>query len=392
VTQTETTQHRIATIDILRGLVIVIMALDHTREFTNASGWAFNPLSAEDSTPLLYVTRWITHLCAPTFVLLSGVSARLQSERLSRGALATRLVTRGLWLIVLELTLIGFAWSFSIPYLQFLQVIWAIGWSMILLALLVWLPPIVSLLIGAAIITTTSWVVQTQAETFADMPMLWGTLYTIAFIPSFENAWAFVAYPIIPWFGVMALGYGIGSIFASLRRTTWLLALGAAMIAAFIALRLPNLYGSLRPWEPGADAFWTFAAIMDVNKNPPVLHFVLITLGLVFMLAPALERMPRRVAGFFQTFGAVPLMAYVAHIVTMHLYGIVVRLIAGADIAPMFDTMRNFIFASERFGDFSLPLGYVYLVWLAVIATIYPLCRTWQRVKQRRKDWWLSYM
>jgi len=386
-------QHRIATIDILRGLVIVIMALDHTREFTNASGWAFNPLSAEDSTPLLYATRWITHLCAPAFVLLAGVSARLQSTRLSRGALATRLITRGLWLIVLELTLIGFAWSFSIPYLQFLQVIWAIGWSMILLAALVWMPPIVSLLIGAAIIATTSFVVQAQAEAFADMPALWAVLYRgVGFIPSPENAWALVAYPIIPWFGVMALGYGLGAIFASPKRTAWLLLLGGAMIAAFLALRLPNLYGNLRDWEPASSAFWTFAAIMDVNKNPPVLHFVLITLGLVFVLMPALERLPKPIAGFFQTFGAVPLMAYVAHIATIHLYAIGVRLIAGADLPPMFDTMRTFIFASERFGDFSLPIGYVYLVWFAVIATIYPLCRYWQRVKRRRKDWWLSYM
>jgi uncharacterized membrane protein len=392
-TAATTDQQRIATIDILRGLVIVLMALDHTREFTNASGWAFNPLGAEDSTPLLYATRWITHLCAPAFVLLAGVSARLQSSRLSRGALAARLITRGLWLIVLELTLIGFAWSFSIPYLQFFQVIWAIGWSMILLAALVWMPPIVSLLIGTAIIATTSLVIQTQAEAFADMPALWAVLYRgIGFIPSPENAWAFIAYPIIPWFGVMALGYGMGAIFKSPKRSTWLLVLGAVMIAAFLALRLPNLYGNLRDWEPGADAFWTFAAIMDVNKNPPVLHFVLITLGLIFVLAPALDRLPKPIAGFFQTFGVVPLMAYVAHIVVMHLYAIAVRLIAGAELTPMFDTMRTFIFASERFGDFSLPIGLVYLVWFAVIATIYPLCRYWERVKQRRKDWWLSYM
>jgi uncharacterized membrane protein len=370
------------------------MALDHTREFTNASGWAFNPLSPTDSTPLLYVTRWITHLCAPAFVFLAGASARLQAMRgLSGAALARRLVTRGLWLVVLELTLIGFAWSFSIPYLQFLQVIWAIGWSMILLALLVWMPPIISLLIGAAIITTTSFVVQTQAETFADMPLLWATLYRgFGFFPDFESAWAFIAYPIIPWFGVMALGYGMGAIFNSPKRSTWLIVLGVAMIAAFLVLRLPNLYGDLRDWEPASSAFWTFAAIMDVNKNPPVLHFVLITLGIVFTLAPALERLPKPITGFLQTFGAVPLMAYVAHIVVMHLYAIAVRLIAGAELTPMFDTMRTFIFASERFGDFSLPIGSVYLVWFAVIASIYPLCRYWSDVKRRRKDWWLSYM
>lgn len=387
-------QSRIATIDILRGLVIVLMALDHTREFTNASGWAFNPMNPEDSTPLLYVTRWITHLCAPSFVFLAGVSARLQSMRgLSGGALAWRLVTRGLWLIALELTLIGFAWSFSVPFLQFFQVIWAIGWSMILLAALVWLPPVVSLIIGAAIIATTSVLVQVPTESFGDWETVWSVVYRgIAFLPSFENASVFVAYSIIPWFGVMALGYGMGAIFASPQRTTWLLTLGALMIAAFLALRFSNFYGDPRPWEAGADSFWTFAAFMDVTKNPPSLSFVLITLGIVFLLMPALERLPKAIAGVLVAIGAVPLMAYVAHIFVMHLYAIGVRIIAGADLAAMTDTMRAFIFESDRFGTFSLPIGLVYCVWLAVIATIYPLCRYWSGVKRRRKDWWLSYL
>jgi uncharacterized membrane protein len=385
---------RVSAIDILRGLVIVLMALDHTREFTNASGWAFNPLSAEDSTPLLYVTRWVTHLCAPTFVLLAGVSARLQGMRgLTRGALSRRLLTRGLWLVFLELTLIGFAWSFSLPFLQFWQVIWAIGWSMVLLAGLVWLPPVVSLIVGAAIIATTSVLVKIPAESFGDFELLWSVVYRgVAFVPSFEAPFAFIAYSIIPWFGVMALGYGIGGIFASPKRTTWLLALGALMIVAFLVLRLPNLYGDPRPWEAGADGFWTFAAFMDVTKNPPSLSFVLVTLGIVFLLTPALERLPKTVAGFFIAFGSVPLMAYVAHIVVMHLYAIGVRLIAGADLAAMTDTMRAFIFEPERFGTFSLPIGWVYGVWLAVLATIYPLCRYWSGVKRRRRDWWLSYL
>lgn len=398
MTQTTTTgafgtPGRIETIDIVRGLVIVIMALDHTREFTNASGWAFNPLSATDSTPLLYATRWITHLCAPTFVFLAGVSARLQALRgLSGGALARRLVTRGLWLIVLELTLIGFAWSFSVPFLQFFQVIWAIGCSMILLAALVFLPPVISLLIGIAIIATTSVAVQIPTETFGDWEALWNVVYRIAFLPDFEHAAVFVAYPIIPWFGVMALGYGMGALFASPKRTTWLLSLGALMLAAFVALRFTNFYGDPRPWEPASDPFWTFAAFMDVTKNPPSLSFVLVTLGIVFLLMPLLERLPKAIAGFFLVFGSVPLMAYVAHIFVMHLYAIGVRVIAGADLAAMTDTMRAFIFESERFGTFSLPIGLVYCVWAAVILTIYPLCRYWSGVKRRRKDWWLSYM
>lgn len=385
---------RIATIDILRGLVIVLMALDHTREFTNASGWAFNPLSAEDSTPLLYVTRWITHLCAPSFVFLAGVSARLQAMRgLSGGALAWRLATRGLWLIVLELTVIGFAWSFSVPFLEFFQVIWAIGWSMILLAALVWLPPIVVLLIGVAIIATTSVLVQIPTESFGDWETVWSVVYRgIAFLPSFENASVFVAYSIIPWFGVMALGYGMGAIFASPKRTAWLLTLGALMIVAFLVLRFPNLYGDPRPWEAASSAFWTFGSFMDVTKNPPSLSFVLITLGLVFVMMPALERLPKVVAGVLLTIGSVPLIAYIAHIFVMHAYAVVVRLIAGDGLAAMTDTMRAFVFEPERFGDFSLPIGLVYCVWLAVIATIYPLCRYWSALKRRRRDWWLSHL
>lgn len=387
-------QNRLALIDILRGLVIIIMALDHTREFTNSSGWAFNPLSADDSTPLLYATRWITHLCAPTFVFLAGASVRLQALRgLAPGALSRRLITRGLWLVLLEVTVIGFAWSFSMPFFQFLQVIWAIGWSMVLLAALVWLPPMASLLIGAAIIATTSVGAQFPPGTFGEWDAAWRIAYGgVAFFPSFEDAIGVSIYPIIPWFGIMALGYGMGAIFASEKRSTWLFAIGICMIIAFIALRVPNLYGDMRPWEPGPDAFWTFGAIMDVTKNPPSLDFVLITLGLIFVLSPAIERLPKPIAGFFQTYGAVPFIAYIAHIFVMHFYAIVVRLIAGADVGAMTDTMRAFFFAPERFGTFSLPIGWVYVTWLAVIATLYPLCRWWAHVKRTRRDWWLSYL
>ncbi|RYG02064.1 MAG: DUF1624 domain-containing protein, partial [Caulobacteraceae bacterium] len=258
---------RIALIDILRGLVIVIMALDHTREFTHASGWAFNPLSPEGSTPLLYATRWITHLCAPTFVFLAGVSIRIQAINGRTGLpLARRIASRGLWLIFLELTLIGFLWSFSIPFLQFWQVIWAIGWSMILLAGLIFLPPIVSLIIGGVIVVAST-------ASLAAPPDLLGPLTGIIFrgvsiLPSFENAAIFVVYPILPWFGVMALGYGAGHIFLSPRRSHLLAIIGLAMLAAFLILRLPNLPGDPRPWAPHADAFWTIASIFDVTKNP----------------------------------------------------------------------------------------------------------------------------
>lgn len=382
---------RVALIDILRGLVIVIMALDHTREFTHDSGWAYNVLSPTDSTPLLYMTRWITHLCAPTFVFLAGASIRLQASGGRTGLpLARRIASRGLWLIILELTLIGFFWSFSIPFLQFWQVIWAIGWSMILLAGLVFLPPVVSLVIGTLIVIASTAFLAIPPDAFGG---LGGIIFRgVAFLPSVENAAVFVAYPILPWFGVMALGYGAGHIFLSPRRSTLLALIGLAMLAAFLILRLPNLPGDPRPWSPQPDAFWTFAAIFDVTKNPPSLDFVLVTLGLVFALAPAIERLPHAITGFFQTFGAVPLIAYVAHVGLMHLYAIIARAIAGGPLDPMTDTMRAFIFEQERFGTFSLPIGWVYVVWLAVVATLYPLCRWWSGVKKRRRDWWMSYL
>lgn len=383
--------NRIALIDILRGLVIVIMALDHTREFTHTSGWAYNPLSPADSTPLVYATRWITHLCAPTFVFLAGVSIRLQAINGRTGLpLAKRIATRGLWLIFLELTLIGFLWSFSIPFLQFWQVIWAIGWSMILLAGLIFLPPIVSLILGAVIIVASTSFLAIPPDAFGS---LGGILFRgIAFLPSFENIAIFVAYPIVPWFGVMAIGYGAGHIFVAPRRSQLLAIIGLAMLTAFLILRLPNLPGDLRPWEPQPDAFWTIASILDVTKNPPSLDFVLVTLGLVLALAPLIERLPRPITGFFRTFGAVPLIAYVAHIGLMHLYAIIARALAGGTLEPMTDTMRAFLAAPERFGTFSLPIGWVYAVWLAVVATLYPLCRWWAGVKRRHRAWWMAYL
>lgn len=390
---TAPTRDRIALIDILRGFVIVLMALDHTREFSNDSGWAYNALDPE-AHPLIYVTRWITHLCAPTFVLLAGVSIRLQSlGGLSPIALSSRILKRGLWLVFLELTLIGFVWSFSIPFLQFWQVIWAIGWSMVLMAGLVFAPPIVSLIVGGAIVTASSVLSAIPPDAFGPLALLWQILHRIpAFLPAPPDTQVFVVYPILPWFGLMALGYGMGALFRSERRDRNLVALGLAMLSLFLALRLPNLYGDPRPWSPGEDLTRTLYSFFDVTKNPPSLSFALVTLGMVFVAAPGLARLPKPIAGFFRTFGAVPLFAYIAHIAIMHLYAILVRVIAGASLSPMTDTMRVFVFESERFEGFSLPLWATYLTWFAVIATLYPLCRWWLGVKQRRKEWWMAYL
>lgn len=393
MTETAAAPRRIVLIDILRGFVIVLMALDHIREFTHESGWAYNALGPE-AHPAIYATRWITHLCAPVFVLLAGASIRLQAlGGLAAPALSSRILKRGLWLVVLELTVIGFLWSFSIPFLQFWQVIWAIGWSMVLMAGLVFLPSIVSFVIGAVIIVASSALAATPADAFGGFATLWQILYrTPAFLPDPAAAQVFIVYPILPWFGLMAIGYGLGHIFRAEQRDRTLILIGLVMLALFLVLRAPNLYGDPRPWSPGEDLLRTVYSFLDVTKNPPSLSFALVTLGIAFVIAPGLARLPKPIAGVFRTFGAVPLFAYISHIAIMHLYAVILRIICGASLAPMTDTMRNFVFAADRFEGFAPPLWATYLTWAAVIATLYPLCRWWIGVKQRRKEWWVRYL
>lgn len=389
---------RIAAIDVLRGLVIVLMALDHIREYLHVSGYAINPLNPEQTTPLLYATRWVTHLCAPTFVFLSGVSIFLQRARLesegarSKAALARRLFTRGLWLVVLEFTIISFAWAWSIPYLIFLQVIFTIGVSMMILSALVFLPPVAVLALGAAIIAGHNLTDGVPAEAFGALAPVWSLAHSISFLPSFENAAAFAIYPVLPWFGIMAFGYGLGQVFLSEKRDRTLAAIGGAMLALGLVLRGFNLYGNPFHWAPQADPVATVMVFLDVSKNPPSLQFVCIVLGLVLLLFPLLARLPGPAAGFLRTYGAVPLIAYIAHVYVVHAVAFASRVATGQDTSGMFNFIHNVVFDQDKLAASGFPLWYVYPAWIAVLAIIYPLCRWWAHVKRTRRDWWLSYL
>jgi len=396
---------RIAEIDMLRGLVIVLMALDHTRDYVHIGALTVNPLDPAQTTPWLYVTRWITHLCAPTFVFLAGVSAYLQfAKGKSAPNLSMFLLTRGLWLIVLELTVLSIGWSFAFPPFPFFQVIWAIGWSMIALAGLIWLPRVAVLLIGLAIVGGHNLLDPISAQQFGAWGPLWQLVHDGGpiFLTQGPPA-ALAAYPVLPWMGVIALGYGLGALFASppAQRDRTLFLLGLAMLAAFFALRWFETYGNP---PPGAGPFdigsWrdeqSFGAaamvFLNVQKYPPSLQFILVTLGAVFTLWPLLARLRGPIGSVLNTFGAVPFFFYVLHIYLVHIMAIAANAAAGKPTEGHFNYMLNLFTAPQLFQGAGFTLPWVYAVWILVLALLYPLCRYWQGLKQRRRDWWLSYL
>ena len=401
---------RIAQIDMLRGLVIVLMALDHVRDYflggPSMAGIGGNLLDPTTTTPALYATRWITHLCAPTFVFLSGVSAYLQFVNgKATPNLSRFLFTRGLWLIFLEITVLSFGWNFGFPYPFFLQVIWAIGWCMIALAALVWLPRVAVLAIGVVITLGHNALDPIDARELTGLAQtLWLFLHDGGPVFVGEQPIGLFAYPILPWLGIAALGYGLGDVFAdkSEKRDRNILYLGLGMLAAFLVLRLAMVYGD-PSFPTGPEGDWkdwrlqtTWGAMLmvflDVQKYPPSLQFTLVTLGVVLTLWPLLTRLPKMVQSVLNTFGAVPFFFYLLHVYLIHLLAIAVNAAVGNDVSGLFNYMINVFTAPEKLAGVGFALPWVYVAWVVVLALLYPLCRYWQGLKARRRDWWLSYL
>lgn len=379
---------RMASVDMLRGLVIILMALDHTRDYFHSQAFLFDPTSPERTDLALYLTRWVTHFCAPTFVLLAGVSAFLQGEAgKGKAALCRFLWTRGLWLILLEMVVVNFGWNFTI-YGFGLQVIWALGVGMIALAGLIWLPRRAVLAIGVAIIAGHNLLGPIEPRDLGAWSPLWNVLHDPGFVPPM----VFVAYPVLPWIGVMAFGYGLAPVFTAgpERRRRTLLVLGLAMIAAFLFLRGINVYGDPRPWKDFAEPMRRAFSFFDVAKYPPSLDYLLITIGPMLALLPALERLKGPVARILDVYGRAPLMFYVAHIYLIHaamlLTGLAMGFRAEIFVWVLADPSRLVA------AGWGFPLWVVYVVWIAVVASLYPLCRWWGELKRTRRDWWLSYL
>jgi len=314
---------RLTSIDALRGLVMVVMALDHTRDlFSNA---AFDPTDLTQTTPLLFFTRWITHFCAPVFVLLAGTSAFLSlSGGKSRGELARFLVTRGLWLMLLEVAVVTpLGWSFNFDYgFTRLQVIWVIGASMAVLAGLVPIVPRRAIgVLGLVIVLGHNVFDGPHAAWLGGFAGTWTLLHNLTPLQPFPHKTVLSIYPIVPWFGVMALGYGcVGELMLvdPRKRDRLLLIIGLAMIALFALLRASNLYGDPKPWAVQKDAVRTLLSFVSCTKYPPSLLYLLMTLGPAAIVLAFADRLPRLITEILTTYGRVPLFYYLLHLPILH--------------------------------------------------------------------------
>ena len=380
---------RLDSIDMLRGLVIALMVLDHTRDYFHVSAYTFDPTDPTRTHVWLYLTRWVTHLCAPTFVFLAGVSVYLQAfNGKDKPQLARFLLSRGVWLIVLEVTVVAFGLNFALPFV-FLQVIWAIGVSMILLAGVIFLPHATAAILGAVIVAghqLLAPIVPEQAGAFAP---LWTLMFEVGPAPVVGG---FVAYPAIPWFGVMCLGYALGPVFvrepAQRNRTLLGLALGA--IAVFLVLRAINVYGDQAPWSVQASVPASMMSFFNVSKYPPSLQYVLITLGVSLLCLLAFQRLRGLLARMLLAYGRTPLFTYVLHIYVVHVASLLVAVLAGFPAAYHVNFLADPFRLVKAGWGFNLLV--VYIAWLAILAALYPASRWFAEVKRRRREWWLSYL
>lgn len=400
-------KQRIYSVDLLRGVVMMIMLLDHTRDFVHSGAFGSDPTDLSTTTVPLFFTRWITHYCAPTFVFLSGVSIYLQKLKgKPTRELSWFLLTRGLWLILMEFTLVRFGFVFNLDYsfAGAAQVIWVIGLSMIIMAGLIYLPMRAIAIYGLALVLLHNLLDGIRIPpniAFGGQPppdlgqMLWIVLHQQGAIPLFGGATVFIAYPLIPWTGIMALGYVLGTVYAwdADKRRKWLLRLGILATAAFVILRLINVYGDASHWSyQERGSVFTFLSLLNTTKYPPSLLYILMTLGPALIILSLTDRIDGK--ALWQRiciiYGRVPMFYYLLQFPLAHALAVLLSLAAGKNIDFYF---MNFpaSFASAP-PDAGFSLGVVYLVWIAGLLILFPLCFAWGELKRRNKHWALSYL
>jgi len=399
---------RIDSIDILRGLVMVVMALDHTRDFF--THLRFAPETLARTWYALFFTRWITHFCAPLFCFLAGTGAFFYGRRRTPAELTRFLWTRGLWLILLEFTVVGTGWTFQFPFIAF-NVIWALGASMVIMAAAVRLPVRWLGTISVLVIATHNLFDGIRPERFGSLAWLWALLHVPGPVSLPFDVQQFVLYPLIPWVAVMGAGYAFGTVYLLEpdRRRKLIFRLGLILTLAFVLLRVTNLYGnppagqgvvSPGDWHIQPTIEKTVILFLDVEKYPPSLQFLLMTLGPSFLLLAWLDKQATDkrtsqqltnsgAASALVVFGRVPMFYYILHIYLIHTMAFVVAL--------MFHQPANWLLHGGFWLN-DIPSGYghglpfIYLMWITAVVILYFPCRWWANLKRRRKDWWLSYL
>jgi uncharacterized membrane protein len=390
-------RRRLAGIDLCRGSVMVLMALDHARAFFHTDAALYSPTDLAQTSPAVFLTRWITHFCAPAFVVLAGLGAYLYKARgRSRLQLSGFLLTRGLWLVLLELTVIQYAWNFDWNYRVGLTggVIWALGWSMAALAALCLFPWWLIIGVAGGILGTHNLFDVVTAESLGQAAWLWRLLHEpgpFAIAPGITFT---VSYPVLPWIGVMALGYSLGRFAvmdAAIRRRIFA-GLGMAFIGGFLVLRYQNDFGGARPWTIHPDPVLTLFSFINCVKYPPSLVYLLMTLGPVLLLLALLDVSRPGLLRPLAVFGRVPLFFYILHLFLIHGLAAILAIRRYGKAPWLFETPPPGVYPFSPPAGYGYDLPAVYGLWLLVLVALFPFCAWFARVKERRSWAWLSYV
>jgi uncharacterized membrane protein len=390
-------KYRIDSIDLLRGVVMVLMALDHVRDFFHLGSFFRDPMDLTATTPILFFTRWVTHFCAPVFVFLAGTAAFLYgTRRETTRQISWFLLTRGVWLILLEHTLVGLAWTFDISHSTYtFQVIWAIGISMVILSLLVYLPKWLIAAFGIVLIVGHNVLDPIVLEGTSFPALLWYALHQRNYVTVGSGTLLMFIYPVIPWIGLMAMGYVFGGLyrkgFDAETRKRRLLQFGAGAMVLFTLLRAFNIYGDPSHWTTQENILYSILSFINTTKYPPSLLFLLMTIGPSLIFLYFTEGLKGKVTRSLVIIGRVPLFFYVLHIYLVHLLAIGGIVFAGRAWTEMILVADVWINASLI--DYGYDLRVVYLAWIFVLLVMFPLCKSYNTYKaNNRAKWWLSYL
>jgi len=392
---TNGSRKRIESIDLLRGTVMVIMALDHVRDYFHDSAFEYDPTDLSQTNTAVFFTRWITHFCAPVFIFLAGASAHLNGLKKTKKELSFFLFTRGLWLVIAEMLIITLGWTFNPLYpILILQVIWAIGFSMIALSVMIFLPEWLIGLTGIVFIGAHNLLDNTHVPGTGVSSFLWSFVHEQNFYNPGPFG-VFVGYPVLPWIGIMLTGYVFGKLYtdrySAARRKKILVYLGVGAILLFIVLRFINAYGDPSHWSEQKSSLFTFFSFLRTTKYPPSLLYTLMTLGPALLFLAFTEGRLNRFTQKLVVFGRVPMFFYILHIFLIHGLAVIAVTLSGYNWSDM--VLNNWVSASPQLKGFGYNLAIVYVLWILITMALYPLCKWYDNYKrQHREKWWLSYV